>query len=241
MELYPAIDILGGKCVRLHQGDYGAETVYGADPLMQAWSFVDAGASWLHVVDLDAARTGVAANQPIIAAITRELPVPVQTGGGVRSEELAHALFDVGVERVVVGTAALSDPEMVVRLANNHRVAVGLDSRSGQVATDGWLVNSSRTASDVVQSFADSAVDAFVVTDIDRDGTLEGPELAQLLEILEITDKDVIASGGVGTLNDLRVLAGLEGQGHRLSGVIVGKALYEGCFDIASALALLSG
>lgn len=241
MDLYPAIDILGGKCVRLHQGDYSAETVYGANPLKQAWYFVDAGASWLHVVDLDAARTGVAANQPIIAAIARELPVSVQTGGGVRSEEQAHALFDAGVERVVVGTAALTDPEMVVRLANNHRVAVGLDSRSGQVATEGWLKKSSQTSSDVVQSFADSAVDAFVVTDIDRDGTLEGPELAQLLEILEITDKDVIASGGVGSLNDLRVLAGLEGQGHRLSGVIVGKALYEGCFDMAAALALLSG
>ncbi|MCQ3814301.1 MAG: 1-(5-phosphoribosyl)-5-[(5-phosphoribosylamino)methylideneamino]imidazole-4-carboxamide isomerase [Acidimicrobiia bacterium] len=240
MELYPAIDIRGGKCVRLRQGDYNAETVYGADPIEQAWEFVTAGASWLHVVDLDAARSGIASNREVVAAIAQAVPVPVQSGGGVRNEMAAQALFDVGVERVVIGTAALKTPELVVALAQNNRIAVGLDSRAGEVATDGWLVGSGRDTADVARAFSGSGVDAFVVTDIVRDGTLGGPDLAGLQEMLAVTDKDVIASGGVGSLDDLRALAGIEAHGHRLSGVIAGKALYEGQFDVAAALSVLS-
>ena len=237
MDLYPAIDLRDGKCVRLLQGDYAHETVYGDDPVAQALAFVEAGARWIHVVDLDAARTGIAENRAVVAAIAEAVSVPVQTGGGVRSLEAAQALFDAGVERVVIGTAALRDPDLVVTLAQQHRVAVGLDAKSGEVATDGWLVGSGRSVAEVAGSFADTGVDAFVVTDIGRDGTLGGPDIAGLSEILAVTQTDVIASGGVGSLDDLRELDSIEVNGRRLSGVIAGKAFYEGRLDVATAVA----
>ena len=239
MDLYPAIDLRDGKCVRLHQGDYALETVYGDDPVAQALAFVEAGARWIHVVDLDAARTGIPENREVVAAIAAAVSVPVQTGGGVRSVEAAHALFDAGVERVVIGTAALRDPELVLTLAQQFRVAVGLDAKSGEVATDGWLVGSGRSVADVARSFADTGVDAFVVTDIRRDGTLSGPDFVGLSEILGVTQVDVIASGGVGTLDDLLELDRIEVKGRRLSGVIAGKAIYEGRVDVGTAVAAL--
>ena len=241
MDLFPAIDIRGGRCVRLHQGDYGQETVYGDDPVAQAIAFVEAGAGWIHVVDLDAARTGAPENRDVVAAIAEAVDVPVQTGGGIRSDEAAFVLFDAGVERVVIGTAALKDPDLVRRLARDHRVAVGLDAQSGEVATDGWLVGSGRTVLDVARSFADVGVDAFIVTDISRDGTLEGPDIGGLIEVLGATSVDVIASGGVGTADDLRELAAVEVDGRRLAGVIAGKAIYEGHVDVAEAVMLLRG
>ena len=241
MDLFPAIDIRGGCCVRLHQGDYGQETVYGDDPVAQAVAFAEAGAGWIHVVDLDAARTGVPENRDVVAAIAQAVDVPIQTGGGIRSVEAALVLFDAGVERVVIGTAALKDPDLVRRLARDHRVAVGLDAKSGEVATDGWLVGSGRTVLDVARSFADAGVDAFVVTDISRDGTLEGPDIHGLIEVLGATSVDVIASGGIGTPEDLRELAAVEVDGRRLAGVIAGKAIYEGHVDVAEAVMLLRG
>jgi phosphoribosylformimino-5-aminoimidazole carboxamide ribotide isomerase len=241
MDLFPAIDIRGGRCVRLHQGDYGQETVYGDDPVAQAIAFVEAGAGWIHVVDLDAARTGAPENRDVVAAIAEAVDVPVQTGGGIRSDEAAFVLFDAGVERVVIGTAALKDPDLVRRLARDHRVAVGLDAKSGEIATDGWLVGSGRTVLDVARSFADVGVDAFIVTDISRDGTLEGPDIGGLIEVLGATSVDVIASGGVGTPDDLRELAAVEVDGRRLAGVIAGKAIYEGHVDVAEAVMLLRG
>ena len=241
MDLFPAIDIRGGRCVRLHQGDYGQETVYGDDPVAQAIAFVEAGAGWIHVVDLDAARTGAPENRDVVAAIAEAVDVPVQTGGGIRSDEAAFVLFDAGVERVVIGTAALKDPDLVRRLARDHRVAVGLDAKSGEVATDGWLVGSGRTVLDVARSFADVGVDAFIVTDISRDGTLEGPDIGGLIEVLGATSVDVIASGGVCTADDLRELAAVEVDGRRLAGVIAGKAIYEGHVDVAEAVMLLRG
>lgn len=241
MDLFPAIDLRGGRCVRLHQGDYGQETVYGDDPVAQAVAFANAGAGWIHVVDLDAARTGVPQNRDVVAAIADAVEVPVQTGGGIRSVEAASVLFEAGVERVVIGTAALRDPDLVRTLARDHRVAVGLDAKSGEVATDGWLVGSGRTVLDVARSFADAGVDAFVVTDISRDGTLEGPDIVGLTEVLGATSVDVIASGGVGTPDDLRDLAAVEIDGRRLAGVIAGKAIYEGHVDVAQAVALLRG
>lgn len=236
MDLYPAIDLRDGKCVRLHQGDYAQETVYGDDPVAQALAFAEAGAGWIHVVDLDAARTGVPENRDVVAAIAAAVPVPVQTGGGVRSVEAADALFAAGVERVVIGTAALTDPDLVRTLARDHRVAVGLDAKSGEVATDGWLVGSGRTVLDVARSFADVGVDAFVVTDISRDGTLAGPDIVGLSDVLGATPVDVIASGGVGSMADLDALAAVEVDGRRLSGVIAGKAIYEGHVDVAGAV-----
>ncbi len=236
MILYPAIDLRGGNCVRLHQGNYDAETVYGDDPVSQALAFVDQGAEWLHVVDLDAALTGEPTNREVIGAICAASPVPVEVGGGVRSVEAAEALFSLGVTRVVIGTAALENPDLVRTVAATHQVAVGLDARGGEVATHGWTERTGRTVSDLAEEFADAGVAALVVTEISRDGTLEGPDVEGLSELLAATEIPVIASGGVGTLDHLRTLAGITAAGRRFEGAIVGKAIYERAFTVAEAL-----
>jgi phosphoribosylformimino-5-aminoimidazole carboxamide ribotide isomerase len=236
MELYPAIDLLNGQAVRLYQGDYARETVYNNDPVAQAKAFANAGAQWIHVVDLDAARTGSPLNREVIAAICDAVDVPIQTGGGVRSEEAADALFDAGVARVVLGTAALEDPDLVRALAARHAVAVGLDARGREVAVRGWEEGSGKDLLDVARGFADAGVEALIVTEIGRDGTLEGPDLDGLGEVLEATELPVIASGGVGSLADLVALEALRSAGRRLSGAIVGRALYEGAFTLQDAL-----
>ncbi len=237
MHLYPAIDIRGGRCVRLYQGDYDRETVYGDDPVAQARTFAAAGSPWIHVVDLDAARSGVPENRDVVAAIAAAVPVPVQTGGGVRTDAAADALLEAGVARVVVGTAALEDPAFVRRLAGRARVAVGLDVRGGEVAVRGWEQGSGRSLAEVLAGFEDCGVEAVVVTQIHVDGTLEGPDTARYAELLATTGLAVVASGGVGDLEHLRTLAALEVDGRRLDGVIVGRALYEGRFTITEALA----
>lgn len=236
MDLYPAIDLRDGRCVRLYQGDYARETVYGDDPVAQARAFADAGAPWIHVVDLDAARTGEPVNRAIVGAIAAGVDVPVQTGGGVRSFEAAQALFDVGVARVVLGTAAMDDPDLVRRLAEHFTVAVGLDARAGEVAVRGWEEGSGRTLLDAVREFEGAGVAALVVTEIGRDGTLEGPDVTGLASVLEVTTIPVIASGGVGTLDDLRALEALSAASRRLSGAIIGRALYEGRFTLREAV-----
>jgi phosphoribosylformimino-5-aminoimidazole carboxamide ribotide isomerase len=240
MDLYPAIDLRDGRCVRLYQGDYDRETHYGDDPVAQARSFADAGAPWIHVVDLDAARSGVATNRDVIAAICAAVDVPVQSGGGVRDDDAAAALLDAGVARVVVGTAALEDPALVARLAARQRVAVGLDARGRDVAVRGWEQASGQDLLAVASRFAEVGVDALVVTEIGRDGTLEGPALDQLTAVLESSEIDLVASGGVGTVEDLRALSSLEANGRRLSGAIVGRALYEGAFGLREALDAVS-
>jgi len=237
MELFPAIDLRGGRCVRLYQGDYGKETVYGDDPVSQAQAFVAAGAPWVHVVDLDAARTGEPVNRPVIAAIAAAISVPLQVGGGVRDEASAKALFDAGVARVVVGTAALEDPAFVRRLASGHRVAVGLDAKGREVAVRGWIDGSGRDVVDVACDFADAGVEALVVTQIARDGTLEGPDIDGLAEMLEASPVPVVASGGVGTLDHIRALGALHVGARGLAGAIVGRALYERKFTIEAAVA----
>jgi len=241
MDLYPAIDLRDGRCVRLYQGDYGRETVYGDDPVAQAQAFEAEGAAWIHVVDLDAARTGEPRNRPVIAAIAAAVSVPVQTGGGVRDEAAAQALVDAGVARVVLGTAALEDPALVARLAQRMPVAVGLDARGREVAVRGWEQDSGRDLLDVARSFADVGVAALVVTEIGRDGTLEGPDLEGLAAVLAATSIDVIASGGVGSLDDLRALDRLEAGGRVLAGAIVGRALYEGAFTLTDARTAVAG
>ena len=241
MDLFCAVDIRGGRCVRLRRGDYGAETVYDDDPVARAVHMAEQGAGWIHVVDLDGARSGRPENASIVADITAAVDVPVQAGGGVRTAETAETWFAAGVQRVVLGTAALRDPALVRDLASSRRIAVGLDARAGEVATDGWLKGSGRSVLDVARSFATDGVDAFVVTDISRDGTLDGPDLRGLAEVLDATEIDVIASGGVGRVEDLRALAGIEGRdGRRLSGAIVGMALYERRFTVAEAVAALA-
>ncbi len=251
MQLYPAIDLREGRCVRLTRGDFDRETSYGDDPAGQARRFADAGAEWIHVVDLDAARTGEAHNLDHIAAICAAVDVPVQSGGGVRDTAKADALFDAGVRRVVVGTAAMEDPAFVTELARDRpgQVAVGLDARlvvddAGggvwRVATRGWETDSGRDLLDAATEFEGLGVAALIVTEIGRDGTMEGPDYDGLARVLERTTLDVIASGGVGSLADVKRLASLETGWRRLSGAIIGRALYEGAFSLADALAVLA-
>jgi phosphoribosylformimino-5-aminoimidazole carboxamide ribotide isomerase len=244
MELYPAIDLRGGRCVRLRQGDYGDETVYGDDPVAVAAGFAAAGARWIHVVDLDAARTGEPVNRPVIAAIADAVApegVRLQAGGGVRDTAAARALWYAGVARVVIGTAAVEDPTLVGRLARLRPggVAVGLDTRDGEVAVRGWIDASGKRVGDVLDALGDAGVSAVVVTDIGRDGMLRGPDLTGLGAVLDVTAFDVIASGGVGDLSDVAALAALRGpaSGRRLAGAIVGKALYEGRLTVAEGVA----
>jgi len=234
-ELFPAIDLRGGRVVRLRQGDYDDETVYGDDAVSVAESFVDQGATWIHVVDLDAARSGDPVNRPVIAAVARRLAgrARVQTGGGVRSVADAEALAAAGVARVVMGSAAVSTPSLVAEASRLVPVAVGLDHRSGEVAVHGWTEGSGRTVHEVIDWFPDAA--AFVVTDIARDGMLSGPDVVGLADVAARTSVPVIASGGVGSLADVAALSTIPG----LHGVITGKALYEKRFTVAEAVRVL--
>ena len=237
--LFPAIDIRGGRCVRLLQGDYGQETVYGNDPAAQARAFQDAGATWVHVVDLDAARTGDPVNRQVVAEVAATLDVPVQAGGGVRTLDDARTLFDAGVSRVVMGTAAIEDPDLVDQVADLGRVAVGLDIRGEEVAVRGWTEGTGLLLTDAFERFSNRGTDAFVITQIERDGTLQGPDLEGLAAALATTGVDVVASGGVGRPSDLKDLADLAVAGRRLAGIILGRALYEGTIDLAAAIQTL--
>ncbi len=240
MILYPAIDLRGGNCVRLLRGNYDQETIYSDDPVQQAVKFVEAGVEWIHMVDLDAALTGEPTNRDAIRAVCAAVGVPVQVGGGVRTEDAAKALFDCGVARVVIGTAALENPDLVRAVAADNPVAVGLDARGGEVATHGWTERSGRSVGELAAEFADAGVAALVVTEISRDGTLEGPDVSGLSELLTQTVIPVIASGGVGNLQHLVDLAKVEADGRCFEGAIVGKAIYEGTVDIVDAIAVLA-
>ena len=237
--LFPAIDILGGRCVRLLQGDYGQETAYGNDPVAQAEAFQEAGATWVHVVDLDAARTGDPVNRQVVAEVAATLDVPVQAGGGVRTLDDARTLFDAGVSRVVMGTAAIENPNLVDEVAGLGRVAVGLDIRGEEVAVRGWTRGSGLLLNDALERFSIRSTDAFVITQIERDGTLQGPDLVGLTAALAATEIDVVASGGVGRPSDLADLADLVVAGRRLAGIVLGRALYEGTVDLATAIRTL--
>lgn len=232
MNLYPSIDIRGGKVVRLQQGDYANETVYGDDPVTVAKSFVTAGATWIHIVDLDAARTGEGVNRGVISSVANALSgsARLQVGGGVRSVVDARQLSDEGVSRVVMGSAAVENPALVDEVARLVPVAVGIDHRSGIVATHGWTEASTLTVDEALTMFPSAS--AFVITDISRDGMLQGPDVDGLRFAVQSTTTGVIASGGVGSLDHIRQLAAIVG----LAGVITGKALYENKFTVAEAL-----
>jgi phosphoribosylformimino-5-aminoimidazole carboxamide ribotide isomerase len=232
IDLYPAIDLRAGKVVRLTQGDYGQQTTYGDDPVAVAAAFADAGARWIHVVDLDAARSGSPVNRPVVAAIAAAVRgrAFVQTGGGVRTVGDAEALARAGVGRVVMGSAAVADPSLVAQAATVVPVAVGLDHRNGEVAVHGWTEGSGVQLADALGWFPDAA--AFVITDIARDGMLTGPDVEGLTAAAAATSVPVIASGGVAELADLRALRVVPG----IAGIITGKALYEGRFTVVEAL-----
>lgn len=236
-ELIPAIDVLGGRCVRLAQGRYDEAAVYGDDPGEVARRFAAHPIPRLHVVDLDAARSGRRANEDAIRAIVRAATgVPVQLGGGIRSHADIDAAFALGVDRVVLGTAALRDPDLVRDAARRSpgRIVVGIDARDGRVAVQGWLETSDARASEVARRFEDAGVAAIVYTDIARDGMLAGPNLESVAELGEAVGIPVIASGGVASVDDVRRLCALAPRGVR--GVIVGRALYTGAVDLAGAL-----
>jgi phosphoribosylformimino-5-aminoimidazole carboxamide ribotide isomerase len=235
-ELYPAIDLRGGRVVRLTQGDYGRETVYDDDPVRTAVGFVEQGARWIHVVDLDAARTGEAHDRAAVAAVAEAVAgrASVQTGGGVRTLADVEALAAAGVTRVVMGSAALADPALVTACAGVLPVAVGLDHRRGVLAVHGWTESSGMALLDALAWFPSAA--AFVITDIGRDGMLQGPDVEGLRGAAAVAAAPVIASGGVATLADVAAC----GRIANVAGVIAGTALYERRFTVAEAIAELA-
>lgn len=240
MILYPAIDIRDGKAVRLLQGDYARETVYDADPVGAARRWIDEGAGFLHVVDLDGAKAGEPRNLTAIAGIAA-LGCPIQVGGGLRGSEAVAAVLDCGVGRVVIGTAALRDPEFLDAVVAEHgeRVVVSVDARGGKVSLSGWTEATEQDVAETVRELGERGVARFLCTEIDVDGTMEGPAADELRRIAAGTSSQVIASGGVGTLADLEALAQLGAEAPNLEGAIVGRAIYERKFTVAEGIAAL--
>jgi phosphoribosylformimino-5-aminoimidazole carboxamide ribotide isomerase len=238
MILYPAIDLKDGQCVRLLRGDMASATVFGTDPAAQARAFAAAGCRWLHLVDLDGAFEGRPVNAAAVAAILAAVTIPVQLGGGIRDRATLEAWLDRGVARVILGTAALRDPGLVRDAARAHpgRVAVGIDARAGRVAVEGWAETSEVTALELARRFEDAGVAALVYTDIDRDGALQGPNVAATAALARAVAVPVIASGGIASLDDRRAPTA---SGAPLAGAISGRALYEGRIDLAEAVTLL--
>lgn len=238
MEVIPAIDLRGGRCVRLFQGDYAQETVFSDDPAEVARRWESAGAPRIHVVDLDGARTGQQANSEAISAIASAVNIPLQVGGGVRTLQDAAALASLGVGRFVLGTVAVRDPDLVGQFCQQfggERIVVAVDARNGQVAIEGWRENTSVTASHLVTDMAALGVPRFLYTDIARDGTLSQPNFEALGQLVSSTGSAILASGGVSQLEHLVRLAGLGAEG-----AILGRALYTGDIDLAGAIAAVT-
>ncbi len=235
MEIIPAIDLLEGTCVRLNQGDYNKVTCFNKDPVAQALSWQEQGATRLHLVDLDGAKSGEPVNDLSIKKIISALDIPIQLGGGIRSIERAQELIDYGLERVILGTIAIENPALVKVLAERHpeRIIIGIDAKEGKVATRGWLAQSNIEASELARSFCDIPLASIIFTDIATDGTLAGPNIKAMREIASASNFPIIASGGVGSMSDLLSLLTLEPYG--VEGVIVGRALYDGAFDLKEA------
>ena len=234
MELWPAIDLRGGKCVRLLQGDYAKETVFGDDPVAMAKRFVEAGAKRLHLVDLDGAKDGRPTQAQLVGKMVAAAGVPCQLGGGVRTIEAARQYLEAGVSRVVVGSVAIENPEVLTQLAEAfpHQVVLGLDTRDGHVAVRGWIDTSPLTGIEVARLHAALPLASIVYTDIATDGMLSGPNLTALEAMVKATPLPVVASGGVATADDIRQIVAT-----RAAGCIVGRALYEGRVTIPEALA----
>jgi phosphoribosylformimino-5-aminoimidazole carboxamide ribotide isomerase len=236
--LYPAIDLRRGRCVRLEKGDALRETVYGGDPLAVARSFANAGAAWIHVVDLDAA-FGDGSNRDLIRRIVQETPLKVQTGGGLRTDEDLAAVLDAGAARAVIGTAAVEDPELVRRAVDRwgaERVAVGLDARGRKPATRGWTEESGKDLFDLAGEMVELGVRTIVHTDIARDGMLAGPNLELSAALAAESGADVIVSGGMSGMEDVDAAARAAREHGGIAGAIVGKALYEGHIDLGQAV-----
>ena len=239
MQIIPSIDLKDGRCVRLYQGDFLQETVFSDDPVAVALGWQEQGGTLLHLVDLDGAAAGVPANLPIITSIVQALDIPVQVGGGIRERATAHSLLSAGVTRVVIGTAAVENPELVKGLCRDwggENVVVAVDARSGMVTTRGWTAGSEVSALVLARQMRDVGVPRLLYTDVDRDGTLTSPNFAANAELVRETGMKVQASGGVSTLDDIRQLAqtGVEG-------VIIGTALYRGAITLPDAIGAAEG
>ncbi|HJT32119.1 MAG TPA: 1-(5-phosphoribosyl)-5-[(5-phosphoribosylamino)methylideneamino]imidazole-4-carboxamide isomerase [Pirellulales bacterium] len=234
MQIWPAIDLLGAKCVRLQQGDYQRETVFGDDPAAMARHWVSLGARCLHLVDLDGARDGRPANLESVKAIVNAVDVPCELGGGIRTEEDIVQLLKLGLARLVVGTRALREPEWFCRMCRQfpERLVLGIDARDGRVATDGWLATSDLPATELARRYAREPLAAIIYTDIATDGMLAGPNLAAMAEMCQSVDLPIVASGGIASAADVAALAALP-----LAGCIIGRALYERVLTLPDALA----
>ena len=239
MILFPAIDLKNGQCVRLEQGDMARATVFNLDPAAQASDFAAQGFEYLHVVDLDGAFAGRPVNAQAVEAMLKKVTMPVQLGGGIRDLRTIEAWLAKGITRVIIGTAAVRDPELVKNAARQFpdRVAVGLDARDGKVAVEGWAATSEVTALDIAQRFEDAGVAAIIFTDIARDGLLKGLNLDATIALADRISIPVIASGGFASIDDVKAL--LEPRAKKLAGAIVGRALYDGRLDPAAALKLI--
>lgn len=236
MEVIPAIDLLGGRCVRLYQGDYAQSQVFDENPVAVARQWAQEGATRLHLVDLDGAKAGKSVNLGVIEAIVRAVDIPVQVGGGLRDRQSVATLLTTGVQRAILGTVAVERPELVAQLCQEYpsQIVVGIDARAGRVATRGWLETSEVLATELAQRMATAGVAAIIYTDIQRDGTLQGPNIEALREVATAVTVPVIASGGVSSVTDLLSLSALESLG--VVGVIVGRALYTGDVVMKEAL-----
>lgn len=241
MILFPAIDLKSGKCVRLLRGDMNAATVFNDDPTAQALSFEALGFAWLHIVDLDGAVQGAAANAAAVSGILKRTALPVQLGGGIRDRAAIERWLEAGVARVILGTVAVRDPALVREAARAHpgRVVVGIDARQGRVAIEGWAADTDVAARDLARGFEDAGVACLIYTDIARDGTGSGVNIEETAQLADAVSIPVIASGGVGSLDDL---AALKRRAHpNIAGVICGRALYDGRLDARAALDLVTG
>jgi phosphoribosylformimino-5-aminoimidazole carboxamide ribotide isomerase len=237
--LFPAIDLKNGQCVRLEQGDMARATIFNLDPAAQAKSFAAQGFEYLHVVDLDGAFAGKPVNAKAVEAMLKAIKMPVQLGGGIRDLRTVQAWLDKGITRVIIGTAAVRDPELVKKAAGKFpgRVAVGLDARDGKVAVEGWAKSSEVTALEIAQRFEDAGVAAIIFTDIARDGLLKGLNLDATLALADRVSIPVIASGGLASIEDVKAM--LAPRAKKLEGAIAGRALYDGRLDTGAALALI--
>lgn len=239
MDVIPAIDLLNGACVRLYQGDYARSQLFNDNPVEVALQWANQGASMLHLVDLDGAKTGQVVNHQVIAQIVQAVPLQVQVGGGLRDFASVEQLLSLGVYRVILGTVAVENPKLVADLcqAFPQQIAIGIDARNGKVATRGWLETSEVLATDLAQQMQELGAATIIYTDIHRDGTLQGPNLEALRELAAAISIPIIASGGVSSVTDLLSLLALEPVG--VNGVIVGRALYTGDIQLTDAISTL--
>lgn len=242
MIIYPAVDIKNGKCVRLHKGKFDREKIYFDDPVIAVKIWQNAGAEWIHVVDLDGAVHGSLINIDVLKSILQSADIKIQFGGGIRNYETAAALIELGVGRIVISTKALDDREMISKLCNNYndagnKIAVALDVMGDKISSNGWIKQTDVKINDFIYDMEQLGVGLFIYTQIKKDGTLEGPDIDGLRNVCNATKGKVIASGGISSLDDIKKILKMENEG--VCGMIIGKALYEGSFTLESAMKLV--